>query len=211
MSVPKYTACMVDVFDTVLSVDFPRHNASLAERAGVEAASFGAAIGEWASSVMDGSTTIGLALKEALRRCGSTADDDRLAQLVAADQEFLHELTVLHDDTVPFLDSLRSKGVRTAFVSNCAENTRPLLDFLGLSGLVDEVVLSCEVGATKPDPPIYQAALQRLGVAAEQTLFVDDQVACCDGAAALGMHTVLIDRFDGAGVASTLTELSPYF
>lgn len=202
---------MVDVFDTALSVDFAQHNASLAERAGVEAETFAAAVGDWARSVMDGSTTIGLALKGALRDCGSTADDVRLDQLVAADRELLHELTVLHEDTVPFLKSLRAKGVRTAFVSNCAENTRPLLDVLGLSGLVDELVLSCEVGAAKPDPPIYRAALDRLEVAADQTLFVDDQRAYCDGAAALGIRAILIDRFGGSGVASTLAELSPYF
>jgi putative hydrolase of the HAD superfamily len=120
-------------------------------------------------------------------------------------------MTVLHDDTMPFLETLRTKGVRMAFVSNCADNTHPLLDVLGLSGLVDELVLSCEVGAAKPDPAIFEAALERLGVAPDEALFVDDQQDYCDGAAALGIRAVRIDRFDGSGPVTTLTELSPYF
>lgn len=202
---------MIDVFDTVLSVDFPQYNASLADRAGVEAEQFAVATGEWARSVTDGSTTIAVALKEVLRSCRSPADDEQLNELVAADRELLHDLTVLHNDTVPFLESLRAKGVRTAFVSNCADNARPLLDALRLSELVDELVLSCEVGAAKPDPAIYETGLERLGVAPEETVFVDDQRNFCDGAAALGIRAVLIDRFNGAGAVSRLTELSPFF
>ncbi len=101
--------------------------------------------------------------------------------------------------------------MRTAFVSNCADNTRPLLEWLGLDSLVDELVLSCEVGVAKPDPRIFEIALDRLGVAAADTLFVDDQPAFCDAAAALGIRAVLIDRVGGAGEVSTLAELSAYF
>lgn len=209
--VPTYAACLIDVYDTVLSVDFARHTGSLAELAGVDADAFRVAVAPWGRAVTDGSASIRSALKEVLRDLGSHVDDDRLGQLVDADRRLLHDLTVLHEDTEPFLQTMRTKGIRTAFVSNCADNTRSLLTGLGLNDLVDVLVLSCEVGAAKPDPRIYNLALELLEVEPHQAVFVDDQQRYCDGAAAIGMRTVLIDRFRGAGESSSLTELSGLF
>ena len=140
----------------------------------------------WAMPAMEGSVSLRQAIAEVLRACGTTADERVLDRLVAADRELVDELAVLHDDVVPFLESLRERGVRTAFVSNCAENTRPLLDRLGLTALVDELVLSCEVRAVKPDPAIFDVAVDRLGVRPGESLFVDDQPAFCRAAEAHG-------------------------
>ena len=96
-------------------------------------------------------------------------------------------------------------------MSNCAENTRPLLDRLGLTALVDELVLSCEVRAVKPDPAIFDAAVDRLGVRPGESLFVDDQPAFCRAAEARGIRAVQIDRPGSPGAVSTLSELIGYF
>ncbi|RYP86657.1 HAD family hydrolase [Nocardioides guangzhouensis] len=207
----RYAACLIDVYDTVVSVDFSRFVTSLAERAGVSADDLAIGVSSWEVPVSVGRVTIAEALDDVLRTLGSPADATLIDDLVAADLELLHELAVLHDDTIPFLQSLRASGVRTAFVSNCADNTRPLLDHLGLAALVDELVLSCEVQAAKPDPVIFHEALRRLDVAPEQALFVDDQQRYCDAATALGIAAVRIDRFDGTGAAASLAELTPYF
>jgi putative hydrolase of the HAD superfamily len=207
----RFSACLIDVFGTVLSTDFPRYTAALAERADVDADAFATSVVLWSKAVMDGSTSIEDALAETVAACGGSASPSLVAELVALDLALVRDLSVLHDDTVPFLESLRERGVRTAFVSNCSSNTRPLLDHLGISGLVDEMVLSCEAGAAKPDPEIYRVALERLGVRAADAVFVDDQVDYCAGAAALGIHAVRIDRLDGEGDIATLAELAPYF
>jgi HAD superfamily hydrolase (TIGR01509 family) len=209
--VPTYAACLIDVYETVLSVDFVRHTSSLAELVGVDADSFRAAVGPWGRAVTDGSTSLRGALKQVLPDLGWEVDDDRLDQLVDADRQLLQDLVVLHDDTEPFLETMRAKGVRTAFVSNCADNTRPLLTGLGLSAMVDAVVLSCEVGAAKPDPRIYEIALDRLGVDAHEALFVDDQQRYCDGAAAVGIQAVLLDRIGDAGDIAGLADLAAHF
>jgi putative hydrolase of the HAD superfamily len=66
---------------------------------------------------------------------------------------------------------------------------------LGLEDEFDAVLLSFEVGAHKPDPEIYLEALRRLAVVTpERAVFVDDQTPYCDGAAALGIGTFVIDR-----------------
>jgi putative hydrolase of the HAD superfamily len=93
-------------------------------------------------------------------------------------------------------------------VSNCAENTRPLLDRLGLSDLVDALVLSCEVGVAKPAPAIFRAALERLDVSAEDALFVDDQEHYCAGATAIGIRAVRIDRSGNGTADGTVTSLA---
>ena len=208
--VPTYRACLVDVFDTAVSIDMARYNAALAGHAGIDPDTFAAAFRAWAMPAMDGSASIRQALAGVLGACGIPADARTLDRLVAADRELTDELVVLHDDVVPFLESLRELGVRTAFVSNCAENTRPLLDRLGLTVLVDELVLSCEVRAAKPDPAIFEMAIERLGVPAGESLFVDDQPAFCRAAEAAGIRAVRIDRAGGAGAVSTLSELSAY-
>ena len=81
----------------------------------------------------------------------------------------------------------RACGIRVALVSNCMENTRPLLSGLGVSALADAVVLSCETGCAKPDARIYRQALDQLGVRAGAAVLVDDQPAFCAGAAAVGI------------------------
>jgi HAD superfamily hydrolase (TIGR01509 family) len=85
--------------------------------------------------------------------------------------------------------------VRTALISNCSYNTRPFVDGLGLEKELDAVILSFEAGAAKPDARIYRLALEKVGgIAPERAVFVDDQTAYCDGAAALGIDTRLIVR-----------------
>ena len=97
------------------------------------------------------------------------------------DAEFSRAHTRLFDDTVPFLEWLRSQGILIALVSNCADTTRGLLEYLGVIPLVDAVVLSCEVGSAKPSPEIYVTALTDLGVAAADAVFIDDQPTFCVG------------------------------
>jgi putative hydrolase of the HAD superfamily len=58
---------------------------------------------------------------------------------------------------------------------------------------VDVVVDAARLGARKPDPAAYQAALSLLAVTAPETVFVDDQPVNVDGARAAGIPAVLFD------------------
>lgn len=57
--------------------------------------------------------------------------------------------------------------------------------------LFDAVVISGEVGLHKPQPEIYELACERLGVRADEAVFVDDLRENCEGAEAVGMTAVL--------------------
>ena len=52
----------------------------------------------------------------------------------------------------------------------------------------DCVIASCEVKSTKPDPAIYRATLQALGVRAEETFYTDDRSELIEGASRLGIR-----------------------
>jgi len=79
---------------------------------------------------------------------------------------------------------------KTGLLSNCWPSLRSTLQHQRLDGLFDALILSCEVGAAKPDPRIYQEALRQLGVAPHEAVFIDDFPAHIEGARTLGLHTI---------------------
>lgn len=105
------------------------------------------------------------------------------------------DMWTAYDDAAPVLDALRERGVRTAVLSNIGVDIRPLMEREGLR--TDAVVLSCEVGAVKPEPEIFAAALDALGAAPEEALMVGDSWQDDAGAAALGIRTLILPRTRG--------------
>jgi HAD superfamily hydrolase (TIGR01549 family) len=97
-------------------------------------------------------------------------------------------------DTMPYLKSLKKRGIKVAVVSNTGCFTCPLFKE-GENGLFDAVALSFELGVLKPDPKMFKWALKKLGTKPEETLMVGDTLT--DDilpAEKLGMKCVLIRR-----------------
>lgn len=74
-----------------------------------------------------------------------------------------------------------------------------------LANYFDAVTVSGEVGVIKPEPEIYLIAAERLGVAPEECLFIDDIERNIDGARAVGMQGIVYH--DPAQIAHALSEL----
>ncbi|WP_088285081.1 HAD family hydrolase [Kineosporia sp. A_224] len=190
-------AWLVDVYDTVLSVDFGAVVREGARRVGVDPLRFMAASRAEDGGAMVSPTGMADAVPRILRRCGVDPADGLAESLLAAYPALMREHCTMHKDAVDFLHRLRAAGTPTAFVSNCAEDTRPLLADLGLDRLVDVLVLSCELRAAKPAPAIYAhalAALAALDVPAERAVMLDDQARYCQGAVEAGLSAVRIVR-----------------
>ena len=66
------------------------------------------------------------------------------------------------------------------------------LEYIGVSGYLSFCTFSCYVGVFKPDRRIYLDALEKSGVPAEKTVFIDDNVRNLQGAAELGITPILI-------------------
>ncbi|WP_396925744.1 HAD family hydrolase [Mycolicibacterium sp.] len=98
---------------------------------------------------------------------------------------------VPYPDATEVLRSLRARGLRTGIVSNIAFDIRPAFRAAGADA--DEFVLSFEVGAVKPDPRIFELALQRLGVPAADAVMVGDSEENDGAARRLGCDFILVD------------------
>jgi epoxide hydrolase-like predicted phosphatase len=104
----------------------------------------------------------------------------------------------------PMADAVRrarAAGIKTGLVSNSWGNGLAYDQAL-LDELFDAVVISGQVGLHKPQPEIYVLAAERIGVAPEQCVFVDDLRENCAGAEAVGMKAIL-----HRGSAGTLPQL----
>jgi putative hydrolase of the HAD superfamily len=98
-------------------------------------------------------------------------------------------------DAAPTLATLRAAGVRLAVVSNWDCSLRSVLAELGLAAAVDAVVVSAEVGAAKPDPAIFEAALRELRRDPGEAVFVGDSLETdVLGAREAGLRALLLDR-----------------
>lgn len=83
---------------------------------------------------------------------------------------------------------------KIALLSNVASNwvTDIFLDSEEIS-LFDEIVLSHHAGVAKPSAEIYQLTAERLGVRPDECVFIDDGLANCEGARAIGMQAILYE------------------
>jgi HAD superfamily hydrolase (TIGR01509 family) len=200
--VPRLEACLVDAYDTIVTCDFSILRNELSALADISPDTWQIEYARIGALVSDGRISKAEAFAQVLRASGQEARPGLVAELVRQDQELLLANAPLFDDAIPFLRGLRDRGIKIAIVSNCTENTRPLLVKHGVDALADALVLSCEVRSAKPEPEIFRCALDRLGVAAEAALFVDDQAGYCAGSMAAGIRAVQIVRanLDGQGL-----------
>jgi putative hydrolase of the HAD superfamily len=72
------------------------------------------------------------------------------------------------------LTELRARGLRIVICSNWDWDLREAVDEAGLTDAVDAVVSSAWVGARKPHPRIFAAALAEAGAGPDRSLFVGD-------------------------------------
>ncbi|MFE7167930.1 HAD family hydrolase [Streptomyces sp. NPDC057616] len=110
----------------------------------------------------------------------------------------------IDQDMLALLDELRAAGHRVALVSNSFGNGT--YDGVDLAAVADVVVISAEVGIRKPSRRIYAIACERLGVAPEEAVMIDDLRQNLDGAARIGIGGVL-----HTGAADTRRQLAERF
>jgi putative hydrolase of the HAD superfamily len=154
-------AVLVDVYGTILTCDFGVLRNELQVIAGVDPQVWNEGFARLGPDLTCGRITMADGFERILEGCGIRARPGLASELVRKDRELLAASSRLYDDAIPFLQTLRSRGLPVALVSNCTENSRQLLSDLGVSALTDAAVLSCEAGCAKPGARIYQFALDR--------------------------------------------------
>jgi putative hydrolase of the HAD superfamily len=110
-------------------------------------------------------------------------------------------------DAAPALAGLRELGLTVVCVSNWDVSLPEVLERCGLGDAIDGVVTSAEVGARKPDPAIFEPALELAGCAPGEALYVGDTPAeDLEAARAAGIRALIVDR-DGGGDIDSLEAI----
>jgi HAD superfamily hydrolase (TIGR01509 family) len=114
------------------------------------------------------------------------------AEAVAYDLIAAPDAWVPYPDTEPLLRELRRRGIRTGIVSDFAWDVGVHMEHFGLDGLIDVRVISYQYRTEKPDPVLFRAACEQLGVDPRRTLMVGDNPAKDGGAAASGLRAYIL-------------------
>ncbi|MFU8870914.1 HAD family hydrolase [Micromonospora sp. SL4-19] len=148
-------------------------------------------------------------------RLGGAPTEEQVARAAAHRRELaVWVLDRVAPETLAVLDALRADGHPLGLISNATAEAAEAWPSTALARRFDVAVFSCEVGLAKPDPAIYRAAAERLGVAPSDCVFVGDGAdGELAGAAAVGMtvirtteHNDTAPDWDGRALA-TLDEL----
>ncbi|MCX7609048.1 MAG: HAD family hydrolase [Anaerolineales bacterium] len=146
-------------------------------------------------------------LREALNQSGfSNIPDSLLRAALDAMYAVTQQNWYLEEDALPTLETLRHLGYRLGLISNTSDdrNVQQLLDRHGLRPYFEYIITSAACGIRKPDPRIFQMALEYFGIAPSEAAMVGDTLeADILGAKNLGIYSIWINRR-----ASPLPDLS---
>lgn len=134
-----------------------------------------------------------------LDECGGAPELNRDAYFSELWSEFTRPgIWELYPETLDVLTALKGRA-RLAVVSNFDSRLRTILAHLGITECFDDIVISSEIGADKPSPRIFSAALARANVRAADALHVGDEPeADWQGAERSGIRAFRLQRPDNS-------------
>lgn len=113
-------------------------------------------------------------------------------------RRFDHALIDIEPNILEALMEMKSGGFRLGLISNASTDEVRAWPESPLRSLFETALFSCDCGLKKPQPGIYQLALSRMGVSADQSLFVGDGNSQEHlGAAQAGIRSLLVTHFIG--------------
>jgi putative hydrolase of the HAD superfamily len=109
--------------------------------------------------------------------------------------EFVRHCLVPREGAVETLRRLRRCGYRVGLITVCSEDVETLWPESAFAGLFDSEVFSSRIGISKPDPRIYLACCEELGIEPREAVFVGDGANDeLEGARRVGMRPILIHK-----------------
>lgn len=122
------------------------------------------------------------------RDAGITLTAEQIEQLIQSD---IRMWTTTNPDMLAWVERIQKAGLRTAVLSNMgADILRYLLRESAWLKSFNQLTWSCELGVIKPAPAIYLHTIDRLGIPAAETLFLDDKEENVAAANALGLRGI---------------------
>ena len=101
---------------------------------------------------------------------------------------------VIHQAMIDVARDAKAAGLKTGIITN---NVREFSDswqqMIPVAEIIDQVFDSSFMGVRKPNPVIFERALEAVAVSAERSVFLDDVPANVEAAKSLGMHGILVE------------------
>jgi putative hydrolase of the HAD superfamily len=94
------------------------------------------------------------------------------------------------------ISDYQAKGIRVGLLSNAGVDSANWLRSNGFYEGLSPVLISCEIGADKPDPKAYQILLSELKLSPEQCIFIDDKEENVQAAKKLGIESIQFESYD---------------
>jgi len=121
------------------------------------------------------------------------ADEGSMVTAQGLVGQMFADLAIYEDSMTSLVTRAHAAGVRTALLSNSWGNDYDRSDW---HQMFDTVVISGEVGMRKPEPAIFELAVDRIGLPAGECVFVDDVAGNIDAAAEAGLAGIVHRTFD---------------
>jgi HAD superfamily hydrolase (TIGR01509 family) len=182
----RVKAVVFDLWETLIDWDREANAAMLADVSALAGDGFHE---RWHASTNRYTAPIRVALSDA----GVPAE--ALDEICTIRLGYLRRALVPRPGAVDTLRTLRRQGCRVGLITVCSEDIEQLWPESEFAGLFDAEVFSSSFGVNKPDPRIYLACCEQLGVEPSEAVFVgdgaNDELA---GARRVGMEAILIHR-----------------
>ena len=127
------------------------------------------------------------------RANGKHSDNKLISKAVEVRKAFTRDALNPKADAVEILQFLKRYRVKTGLISDCSMDVPHIWNETELAAFIDCAVFSCIVGASKPNPIVYESVCRRLAVAPGDCVYVaDGQNDELNGARRIGMTAILI-------------------
>jgi HAD superfamily hydrolase (TIGR01509 family) len=190
-------AAVFDLWQTLIHTDSVDSASVWQKHTGVSREAISRAINRHEHAFMAGRLSLAKWPYRVAETAGITLTERR-ASLIRCD---LQELWIRESRPYPgtheLLEALRARGIKTAVCSNANPFTREVIRHY-FGGVLDVMVVSCNARLCKPNPRIFERALARLGVRAEDAVYSGDGAHReIPAAKSIGFHTVLVRHEEG--------------
>jgi putative hydrolase of the HAD superfamily len=118
----------------------------------------------------------------------------RQADVPEIERNYLENSFTLDAGFLPCAKALKNRYGLALLSNDISEWSKYLRAFYGIEPLIDAAFISGDLGARKPDPKIYQIALETLGIESSECIFVDDYPERIEAARKLGICSILFNR-----------------
>jgi putative hydrolase of the HAD superfamily len=197
----KYDAVLFDLFGTLVppfpEFEFAESLRDMSQLLGVDPVRFHQAWAyeTWEDHATGVFATVGANLQDICRTLNVPVTEEQLVRATACRLAFTRSVLHPRHDAISVLAELRSRQIPLGLVSDCSAEVPAMWPQLPFSPYFDKTVFSCVLGTKKPDPRMYQAAYEGMGIPPDRCLYVGDGFSEeLSGAARLGLHAVLISE-----------------